>query len=127
MAQGPGPPGPPLGSRGQPRITVRAPCPPWLESPLLPPPLPPSLHHAAGESRRPLGNRTVRSQRSAAGGSSVSVGSTVSAGSSVSADPLARERAHLSASRSALRAMREDVESLDIRDVTANWVNSIVL
>ncbi|MFF4862262.1 HelD family protein [Streptomyces sp. NPDC002405] len=43
------------------------------------------------------------------------------------ADPLARERAHLSASRAALRAMREDVESLDIRDVTANWVNAEVL
>lgn len=42
-------------------------------------------------------------------------------------DPLARERAHLAASRSALRAMREDVENLDIRDVTANWVNAIVL
>ncbi|MFG2879722.1 HelD family protein [Streptomyces sp. NPDC048337] len=42
-------------------------------------------------------------------------------------DPLARERAHLSASRAALRAMREDVEALDIRDVTANWVNAIVL
>ncbi|MEU8775069.1 UvrD-helicase domain-containing protein [Streptomyces sp. NPDC048606] len=43
------------------------------------------------------------------------------------ADPLGRERAHLSASRSALRAMREDVEALDIRDVTANWVNAVVL
>lgn len=43
------------------------------------------------------------------------------------ADPLGRERAHLAASRSALRAMREDVENLDIRDVTANWVNAIVL
>ncbi|WSP99309.1 AAA family ATPase [Streptomyces sp. NBC_01232] len=43
------------------------------------------------------------------------------------ADPLGRERAHLTASRSALRAMREDVEALDIRDVTANWVNAIVL
>ncbi|NEA50624.1 AAA family ATPase [Streptomyces sp. SID10815] len=42
-------------------------------------------------------------------------------------DPLARERSHLAASRSALRAMREDVESLDIRDVTANWVNAEVL
>lgn len=42
-------------------------------------------------------------------------------------DPLGRERAHLAASRSALRAMREDVEALDIRDVTANWVNAIVL
>ncbi|MFZ3471161.1 HelD family protein [Streptomyces sp. 4.24] len=41
--------------------------------------------------------------------------------------PLGRERAHLSASRSALRAMREDVEALDIRDVTANWVNAVVL
>ncbi|MFE2035514.1 HelD family protein [Streptomyces scopuliridis] len=41
--------------------------------------------------------------------------------------PLARERAHLAASRSALRAMREDVQALDIRDVTANWVNAAVL
>ncbi|MCX3286633.1 AAA family ATPase [Streptomyces sp. NEAU-H22] len=42
-------------------------------------------------------------------------------------DPLSRERSHLSASRSALRAMREDVEALDITDVTANWVNAEVL
>ncbi|MFE3825819.1 HelD family protein [Streptomyces sp. NPDC059092] len=43
-------------------------------------------------------------------------------------DPLlSRERAHLGASRSALRAMREDVQALDIRDVTANWVNAAVL
>ncbi|MFC8490481.1 HelD family protein [Streptomyces sp. NPDC057235] len=42
-------------------------------------------------------------------------------------DPLARERAHLTASRAALRAMREDVEALDIKDVTANWVNAAVL
>ena len=42
-------------------------------------------------------------------------------------DPLARERSHLASSRSALRAMREDAESLDIRDVTANWVNAEVL
>ncbi|MFJ8155291.1 HelD family protein [Streptomyces sp. NPDC094468] len=42
-------------------------------------------------------------------------------------DPLSRERAHLAGSRAALRAMREDVESLDIRDVTANWVNAEVL
>ncbi|MFJ2265873.1 HelD family protein [Streptomyces sp. NPDC087849] len=42
-------------------------------------------------------------------------------------DPLARERAHLTASRSALRAMREDAQALDIRDVTANWVNAAVL
>ncbi|MGW7198300.1 HelD family protein [Streptomyces chryseus] len=43
------------------------------------------------------------------------------------ADPLGRERAHLTASRAALRAMREDAEALDIRDVTANWVNAVVL
>ncbi|MGW2568639.1 HelD family protein [Streptomyces sp. NPDC001537] len=42
-------------------------------------------------------------------------------------DPLSRERAHLAESRAALRAMREDVESLDISDVTANWVNAEVL
>ncbi|MEU8762256.1 UvrD-helicase domain-containing protein [Streptomyces sp. NPDC048659] len=42
-------------------------------------------------------------------------------------DPLARERSHLAASRAALRAMREDVESLDIKDVTANWVNAVIL
>ncbi|MBT2448340.1 AAA family ATPase [Streptomyces sp. ISL-43] len=40
---------------------------------------------------------------------------------------MGRERAHLASSRSALRAMREDVEALDIRDVTANWVNAVVL
>ncbi|WP_428934843.1 HelD family protein [Streptomyces sp. ACT015] len=42
-------------------------------------------------------------------------------------DPLARERTHLAESRSALRAMREDVESLDISNVTGNWVNAQVL
>ncbi|MFG2023412.1 HelD family protein [Streptomyces sp. NPDC048825] len=42
-------------------------------------------------------------------------------------DPLSRERAHLAGSRAALRSMREDVESLDIRDVTANWVNAEAL
>ncbi|MFF3205057.1 HelD family protein [Streptomyces sp. NPDC002962] len=42
-------------------------------------------------------------------------------------DPLARERAHLASSRAALRAMREDAESLDISDVTANWVNAQIL
>ncbi len=42
-------------------------------------------------------------------------------------DPLSRERSHLGASRAALRAMREDVENLDISDVTANWVNAEVL
>ncbi|UUN31227.1 AAA family ATPase [Streptomyces sp. FIT100] len=44
-----------------------------------------------------------------------------------SPDPLERERAHLTASRTALRTMREDVQALDIRDVTANWVNAAVL
>ncbi|MFF7312827.1 ATP-binding domain-containing protein [Streptomyces sp. NPDC008137] len=42
-------------------------------------------------------------------------------------DPLSRERSHLASSRSALRAMREDVEALDISDVTANWVNAEAL
>ncbi|GHF17870.1 DNA helicase [Streptomyces morookaense] len=42
-------------------------------------------------------------------------------------DPLERERAHLASSRAALRAMRADVEALDIKDVTANWVNAAVL
>ncbi|WP_030941154.1 HelD family protein [Streptomyces sp. NRRL S-646] len=42
-------------------------------------------------------------------------------------DPLSRERTHLAESRAALRAMRKDVESLDISDVTANWVNAAVL
>ncbi|MER5769835.1 UvrD-helicase domain-containing protein [Streptomyces sp. NPDC001985] len=41
--------------------------------------------------------------------------------------PLARERAHLTASRTALRVMREGVEALDLSNVTANWVNSLVL
>ncbi|MEU1665124.1 ATP-binding domain-containing protein [Streptomyces sparsogenes] len=42
-------------------------------------------------------------------------------------DPLERERAHLAASRAALRAMRADVEALDLKDVTANWVNAEAL
>ncbi|MGW4078569.1 HelD family protein [Streptomyces asiaticus] len=42
-------------------------------------------------------------------------------------DPLARERAHLTASRAALRVMRADVEALDLRDVAANWVNAEAL
>ncbi|UGY92091.1 HelD family protein [Streptomyces gobiensis] len=42
-------------------------------------------------------------------------------------EPLDDERAHLTASRAALRAMRADAEALDIRDVTANWVNAEVL
>lgn len=41
--------------------------------------------------------------------------------------PLTRERTHLADSRAALRAMREDVEALDIKDVAANWVNATVL
>ncbi|UNZ21914.1 AAA family ATPase [Streptomyces sp. 891-h] len=47
--------------------------------------------------------------------------------SSPDGDPLGSERAHLAASRAALRAMRADAEALDIRDVTANWVNAEVL
>ncbi|MDH6126257.1 ATP-binding domain-containing protein [Kitasatospora sp. GP82] len=42
-------------------------------------------------------------------------------------DPLQRERGHLAASRAALKAMREDVESLDLRDVTGTWVSAAVL
>ncbi|WP_052848617.1 HelD family protein [Streptomyces avicenniae] len=41
--------------------------------------------------------------------------------------PLAREQAHLAASRAALRAMRAETEALDISDVAANWVNAEVL
>jgi DNA helicase IV len=44
--------------------------------------------------------------------------------------PLDAERAHLAASRAALRAMRADAEalgSLDVRALTANWVNAEVL
>ncbi|MFB7665119.1 HelD family protein [Kitasatospora sp. NPDC056138] len=44
-----------------------------------------------------------------------------------STDPLQRERDHLAASRAALTAMREDVESLDLRDVTGTWVSAAVL
>ncbi|MEU8578485.1 HelD family protein [Streptomyces asoensis] len=59
----------------------------------------------------------------------MSTSSTPSTPSStpVDDDPLARERAHLRSSRSALRAMREDAEALDISDVTANWVNAQIL
>ncbi|MER5865768.1 ATP-binding domain-containing protein [Kitasatospora sp. NPDC002040] len=43
-------------------------------------------------------------------------------------DPLLqRERDHLAASRAALTAMRADVESLDLRDVTGTWVSAAVL
>ncbi|MGW0699502.1 HelD family protein [Streptomyces sp. NPDC002867] len=52
---------------------------------------------------------------------------TATAAPTADGDPLGRERTHLAASRAALRAMREDVESLDINDVTANWVNAVVL
>ncbi len=45
----------------------------------------------------------------------------------MSTTPLDHERAHLAASRTALRAMRADAEALDITDVTANWVNAEVL
>ncbi|MFT2018345.1 HelD family protein [Streptomyces sp. 796.1] len=38
--------------------------------------------------------------------------------------PLGRERAHLAASRAALRAMRVDVESLDTSDTAGNWVSA---
>ncbi|MGX2995448.1 HelD family protein [Streptomyces sp. JNUCC 64] len=41
--------------------------------------------------------------------------------------PLGREQAHLASSRAALRVMRDEVEALDIRDVTANWVNKEAL
>ncbi|MBC9727198.1 UvrD-helicase domain-containing protein [Streptomyces sp. TRM68367] len=44
-----------------------------------------------------------------------------------SSTALRAERDHLAASRAALRGMREDVEALDISDVTANWVNAAVL
>ncbi|RPK79605.1 Helicase IV [Streptomyces sp. ADI97-07] len=47
--------------------------------------------------------------------------------SEATSGPLDGERAHLAGSRAALRAMREDVQALDIRDVTANWVNAAVL
>ncbi|WP_436848359.1 HelD family protein [Streptomyces griseoviridis] len=74
--------------------------------------MPSRAHPPARIRRRPLG------------------GTPLSASPSVPApddDPLARERSHLAESRSALRAMREDVESLDIADVTANWVNAQIL
>ncbi|MFJ6126157.1 HelD family protein [Streptomyces griseoviridis] len=74
--------------------------------------MPSRAHPPRASSRRPLG------------------GTPLSASPSVPApddDPLARERSHLAESRSALRAMREDVESLDIADVTANWVNAQIL
>ncbi|MFI0937755.1 HelD family protein [Streptomyces sp. NPDC021020] len=42
-------------------------------------------------------------------------------------DPLGRERDHLASSRAALRAMRADVEAMDISDVSGNWVDAKVL
>ena len=41
--------------------------------------------------------------------------------------PLEREQAHLAAARRALRAMRADVEAMDISDVTGNWVDAKIL
>lgn len=58
---------------------------------------------------------------------SAAAASPAPSGPAESDDPLERERAHLAASRTALRAMRADAEALDIRDVTANWVNAEVL
>ncbi|MCZ4118652.1 HelD family protein [Streptomyces sp. H39-S7] len=43
------------------------------------------------------------------------------------ANPLLTEQTHLAESRSALTAMRADVEALDITDVTGNWVNAKIL
>ncbi|GAA2270491.1 DNA helicase [Streptomyces ruber] len=42
-------------------------------------------------------------------------------------NPLTRERAHLAASRAALRAMREEAESLDTSNVAATWVSAEAL
>ncbi|MFF9900628.1 HelD family protein [Streptomyces longispororuber] len=81
------------------------------------PPSPPPSHGAPPSGRKPAAlSHAPRTSRT--GGSPVNA---------APADPLARERAHLTASRAALRAMREDVEALDIKDVTANWVNAEVL
>ncbi|WP_405012024.1 HelD family protein [Kitasatospora sp. NBC_01539] len=48
-------------------------------------------------------------------------------GAADASDPLQRERDHLASSRAALRAMRADAESLDLRDVTGTWVSAAVL
>lgn len=42
-------------------------------------------------------------------------------------NPLDHERAHLAASRAALRAMRAEVEALDTSDVAASWVSAEVV
>ncbi|MBB1246341.1 AAA family ATPase [Streptomyces durbertensis] len=42
-------------------------------------------------------------------------------------NPLDRERAHLAASRAALRAMRAEAEALDTTDVAASWVSAEVI
>lgn len=42
-------------------------------------------------------------------------------------DALPHERKHLARARAALRAMRQDTESLNISDVATNWVNAAVL
>ncbi|GAA2805575.1 AAA family ATPase [Kitasatospora paracochleata] len=52
---------------------------------------------------------------------------TTDATAGATTDPLQRERDHLASSRAALKAMREDVESLDLRDVTGTWVSAAVL
>ncbi|MCF3124991.1 AAA family ATPase [Streptomyces arenae] len=85
----------------------------------MPPSPPPSA-----ECRRPVGNRSAEASTTTPLNRRRH---PVHAAPDHSADPLARERGHLAASRSALRAMREDAEALDIRDVTANWVNAAVL
>ncbi|WP_078495607.1 AAA family ATPase, partial [Streptomyces xiaopingdaonensis] len=42
-------------------------------------------------------------------------------------DALSHEQKHLARARAALRAMRQDTESLNISDVATNWVNAAVL
>lgn len=42
-------------------------------------------------------------------------------------NPLDHERAHLADSRAALKAMRDEVESLDTSDVAASWVSAAVI
>jgi DNA helicase IV len=70
------------------------------------------------------GNPAVRSRE---GSPLSSTRTDASADVDHSGTPLDRERAHLASSRAALRAMRADVESLDLSDVTGNWVNAAIL
>lgn len=72
-------------------------------------PLPPRLRARAGQPGR------------------FAVHSPTTDAAAAGTDPLQRERDHLASSRAALRAMREDVESLDLRDVTGTWVSAAVL